>query len=59
MTERTNSKKRGDDPCKAIARWESEGGALRNGRSRRALLKPSKSADSQSNRANEPLPTKR
>ncbi len=59
MTERTNSKKRDYDPGKAIARWESEGGALRNGRSRRALLQPSKSADSQSNRANEPLPTKR
>jgi hypothetical protein len=59
MTETTNGKERDFDPGKAIARWELEGAALRNSRSRRALRQPSKSAGSQSNRPNEPLPTKR
>ena len=59
MTERSNSKKRDYDPGKAIARWESEGGALRNGRSSARAAKASKSADSRSDRANEPLAIER
>ena len=59
MTERRTSKKRDYDPGKAIFRWESEGGALRNGRSSARAPKASKSADSRSDGANEPLPTKR
>jgi hypothetical protein len=57
--ERITGNKRDYNPAKAIARWESEGGALRDGRPSVRAAVASKSADSRSDRASKPQPTKR